>query len=292
MLFLQIVLNGILLGGLYACMAIGFSLIWGVMNIINLAHGSMMLVGAYVTYSLHVRFGIDPILTIPFSATTLFLFGYALQRFVFNRVVMTSVFLTLILTFGLDMILINLNIALFTADVRSITTWYSGLALDLGGIRLAYTRILVFVIALLLTLGLHQFLRHSRIGRAIRATAQDPRAARVMGIDTARIYAVTFGLGAAMAGITGSLITVVYAFSPVIGDPFTLKSFVIVILGGLGNMFGAILAGMFLGVAENLVSGLLHPGYRDAISFWLLVAILVLRPSGFLGRPSYAVTRA
>jgi branched-chain amino acid transport system permease protein len=289
MLVGQIVLNGILLGGLYACMAIGFSLIWGVMNIINLAHGSMMMVGAYVTYSWYSRFAIDPILTIPFSAGALFVLGYALQRFVFNRIVMTSIFLTLIVTFGLDMMLINLNIALFTADVRSITTWYSGTALEVGGIRLAYTRILVFAIAVLMTLILHQFLKWSRTGRAIRATAQDARAARAMGIDIVHIYAITFGLGAAMAGIAGSLLTVVYAFSPVLGDSFTLRSFVVVILGGLGNMFGALLAGMFLGVSENLVSGFVQPGYRDAISFYLLIMILVLRPTGFLGRPTYGV---
>lgn len=292
MLFAQIVLNGILLGGLYACMAIGFSLVWGVMNIINLAHGSMMLLGAYITFSIHRRFGIDPILTIPCSAAGLFLLGYGLQRFILNRVVFSSIFLTLIVTFGLDMMLINFNIAMFTADIRSITTWYSGLALEIGGIRLAYTRIVVFVLALIMTLALHQFLKWSRTGRAIRATAQNPQAARVVGIDTVKIYAVTFGLGSAMAGAAGSLVTVVYAFSPVIGDPLTLKSFVIVILGGLGNMFGAIVAGMFLGVAENLVSGFLNPGYRDAISFWLLLVVLVLRPNGFLGKPSYAVPRA
>jgi branched-chain amino acid transport system permease protein len=291
MLFIQIALNGVLLGGLYACMAMSFSLIWGVMNIINLAHGSMMLLGAYVTYSLHARFGIDPILTMPFSAAALFALGFALQRFVFNRAVMRSIYLTLILTFGLDMMLINFNIAVFTADVRSITTWYSGLALDIGGVRLAYTRILAFIIALLLTLALHCFLKWSRTGRAIRATAQDPRLARVNGIDAARIYGVTFGLGAAMAGATGSLITVVYAFSPVIGDTFTLKSFVIVVLGGLGNVPGTILAGIFLGVVENLVSGFADPGYRDAISFCLLIAILILRPTGFLGKSSYAITR-
>lgn len=292
MLFLQVALNGILLGGLYACMAISFSLIWGVLNIINLAHGSMMLVGAYVTYTLHSRFGLDPVLTIPFSATALFVFAYVLQRLVFNRVVMTSIFLTLILTFGLDMMLINFNIAMFTADVRSITTWYSGAALEIGGIRLAYTRILVFALALTMTLALYVFLKWSRVGHAIRAVAQDPNAAQVMGVNTQRVYAVTFGLGAAMAGATGSLLTIVYAFSPVIGDPFTLKSFVVVILGGLGNMFGALLAGIFLGVAENIVSAFIHPGYRDAVSFCLLVAILVLRPTGFLGRRSYADSRA
>lgn len=292
MLFAQVVLNGVLLGGLYACMAISFSLIWGVMNIINLAHGSMMLMGAYVTFQLHRRFGIDPILSIPISASVLFGFGYLLQRIVLNRVVHTSIFLTLVLTFGLDMLLINVNIALFTADVRSITMWYSGLALDIGGVRLAYTRIIVFVLALAMTFGLHLLLKHSRAGRAIRATSQNAQAARVMGVDIPHTYAITFGLGAAMAGATGSLIAVVYTFSPVIGDTFTLKSFVVVILGGLGNMFGAIIAGIFLAVAENIVAGFIDPGYRDVISFWLLITVLLLRPSGFLGRPSFAVTRA
>ena len=292
MLFTQVALNGILLGGLYACMAMSFSLIWGVMNIINLAHGSMMLLGAYVTFSLYAHFGIDPILSLPFAAAVLFVFGFALQHFVFNRVLMRSVYLTLILTFGLDMLLINFNVAVFTANVRSITPWYAGQAFEIGGVRLAYTRILVFLLALLVTLALHQFLKWSRTGHAIRATAQDPRLARVIGIDTAWIYSLTFGLGAAMAGAAGSLITVVYAFSPAIGDSFTLKAFVIVVLGGLGNVPGTILAGMFLGVAENLVSGFVDPGYRDVISFGLLVMILVLRPTGFLGKSSYAVARA
>lgn len=292
MLLAQAVLNGVLLGGLYACMAMGFSLIWGVMNLINLAHGGMILLGAYITYWLFTRFGLDPVLTIPFSAAALFGLGYVLQRCVMHRLVIRSLFLTLIFTFGLDMVLTNVNIALFSADVRSITTWYSGLALDLGGVRLAYTRIFVFGLALALTLALHQFLRSSRTGRAIRATAQDPKAAHVIGVDIGRMYAITFAIGSAMAGATGSLIAVVYAFSPVIGDPFTLKSFVIVILGGLGNVFGVIAAGIFLGVTENLVSAFGNPGYRDAISFGLLVLVLTLRPTGLLGRASHAATRA
>ena len=292
MLFAQVTLNGILLGGLYACMAMSFSLIWGVMNIINLAHGSMVLLGAYVTFSLYTHFGIDPILSLPFAAGALFAFGFALQHFVFNRVLMRSVYLTLILTFGLDMLLINFSIAVFSADVRSIAPWYAGLALEIGGVRLAYTRILVFMLALLVTFVLYYFLKWSRTGHAIRATAQDPRLARVIGINTARIYSLTFGLGAAMAGATGSLITVVYAFSPAIGDSFTLKAFVVVVLGGLGNVPGTILAGMFLGVAENVVSGFVDAGYRDVISFGLLITILVIRPTGFLGKSSYAIARA
>jgi branched-chain amino acid transport system permease protein len=292
MLLAQSVVNGILLGGLYACMGMGFALAWGVMNVINLAHGSMILSGAFVTFWLTTRFGIDPILTLPFSAATLFLLGYVLQRYIINRIVSKQLYLTLILTFGIDMVLTNLNIALFTADVRSLTSWYTGLALEIEGVRIAYTRLIVFVLAVLLALSLRLFLNLSRTGRAIRATAQNAHAARVLGIDTKHIYAVTFGIGAATAGAVGSLFAVVYAFSPVIGALFTLKSFVIAILGGLGNPLGIVLSGVFLGVTENLVSSFGNPGYRDAISFGLLVLILVLRPTGLLGKQSYAVTRA
>lgn len=284
MLLVQILINGILLGGLYACMAIGFSLIWGVMNIINLAHGSMIVLGAYITYLITTHTGIDPFLTLPAAGAVLFLLGYALQKHLINRVVQASIFMTLILTFGLDMVMINVNLALFTADVRSITPSYANLAFQMGTIRVPYTRLGVFVLALALTGALYVFLKRTKVGRAIQATSQDVRAARIVGIDTERIYAITFGVGACMAGLAGSLVAVIYTFSPVVGDSFTMKSFVIVVLGGLGSIPGAIFAGVFLGVAENLVSGLLDPGYTDAVSFALLVLVLVLRRKGFLGR--------
>jgi len=284
MLLVQILINGILLGGLYACMAIGFSLIWGVMNLINIAHGSMIVLGAYITYLITTHTGIDPFLTLPAAGAVLFLLGYALQKHLINRVVQASIFMTLILTFGLDMVMINVNLALFTADIRSITPSYASLAFQMGSVRVPYTRLGVFVLALALTGALYLFLKQTKVGRAIQATSQDARAARVVGIQTERIYAITFGVGACMAGLAGSLVAVIYTFSPVVGASFTLKSFVIVVLGGLGSISGAIFAGVFLGVAENLVSGLLDPGYTDAVSFALLVLVLVLRPKGFLGR--------
>ncbi len=283
MLLMQVLVNGILLGGLYACMALGFSVIWGVMNLINLAHGSMIVLGAYITYFITTQTSIDPFLTIPISGAGLFVLGFLLQKYLLNFVVHASVFMTLILTFGLDMVMINVHLALFTADIRSITTSYAGLGFQIGEIRLPYTRLGVFILALALTFALYLFMQRTRIGRAIRATAQNVRAACVVGIDTKQIYAVTFGIGACMAGAAGSLMAVVYAFSPVVGASFTMKSFVIVVLGGLGSIQGAIVAGIILGVAENLVSGLLYPGYRDAISFILLVLILVLRPRGLFG---------
>ena len=283
MLAVEIVVTGVLLGGLYACMAIGFSVIWGVTNLINLAHGSMIIIGAYITWLAATKTGIDPFVFVPVSAAGLFVVGYLLQRLLLNRVLKRSLFMTLILTFGLNLLLININLEIFSADVRSITVPYAHYALELGGIRVPYTRLAAFAIALLLTLGLHLFMNATQTGHAIRATAQDTRAAAVLGIDTRQMYALAFGLGAAMAGAAGSLVAVLYSFSPVTGDSFTLKAFVIVALGGLGSIHGAIFAGIFLGVVENLVSGLWDPGYRDAVSFFILVAMLLARPRGLFG---------
>lgn len=288
MLYLQVLVNGVLLGGLYACVAIGFSVIWGVMNLINLAHGSLIILGAYITYLLTSVTPFDPFLTIPISGMALFLFGYALQKYLINLVIEGSVFMTLILTFGLDMLLINMNLALFSADLRSVTPSYAGLGWVIGTVRIPYTRLAVFVFALALTLALHLFMNRTRLGNAIKATSFDKEAAALTGVDVLRIYAITFGIGAGMAGMAGSLISVIHSFSPVLGGAFTMKAFVIVVLGGLGSIPGAIIGGLILGIAENFASVLLGAGYSDAISFLLLVVILVLRPRGIFGKLFYA----
>lgn len=286
MLLVEVLVNGVLLGGLYASMAIGFSIIWGVMNIINLAHGSMIVVGAYVAYWLNTRFGVDPFLTLPVAGLALFVMGFFLQQHLLNRVVRASVFMTLMVTFGLDMVLMNLNIALFTADIRSISTAYGGV--QVGGIQIPYRRLAVFAVALALTLGLQWFMSRTRTGNAIKATSFDPEAASLVGMNTARVYAVTFGIGALMAGVTGPLIATTQSFSPVIGAALTMKSFVIVVLGGLGSIPGAIVGGVILGIAENLTSVVLGAGFRDVVSFVLLVVILVVRPRGIFGKRFYA----
>lgn len=283
MLTLQVVLSGILLGGLYACMAIGFSVIWGVTGLINLAHGAMILMGAYLTWWLHTRTGIDPFLTIPLSAGLLFVIGYLLQRYLLERVIRASMFMTLVFTFGLNMVLVNVMLQLFSADVRAVTMPYASAALELGGLRLPWTRIAVFLIALGLTAALYLYMSHTRAGNAIRAVAQNPRAAATLGIDVRRVRALAFGIGAGLAGAAGTLMAALYAFAPISGDGFTMKSFVIVLLGGLGSMVGAIAAAMVLGICENLVSGLGAPGLRDAVSFVMLLAILLLRPRGLFG---------
>jgi branched-chain amino acid transport system permease protein len=291
-LIAQALVNGILLGALYACIAIGFSLIWGVMNLINLAHGSFVLLGAYVTASVNQALGLDPFLTIPFSGAVLFGVGYAIQRGLVNRVLARSVFTTLIFTFGLNMLMVNILLLVFTADLRGILVPYSGAGWQFGTVRVPLPRLIVFAVAILLTVGLALFTNRTRLGAAIKATSFDVDAARLVGIDIDHIYAVTFAIGAAMAGAAGSLIAVNLAFSPVLGDSFTMKAFVVVVLGGLGSIPGALAAGMILGIVENLSSVLMDPGYRDVISFGLLLAVLVLSPRGLFGKRFYAEIRA
>ena len=286
MQFLQAILNGVLLGGFYASMAMGFSIVWGVMNIIDLAHGSLIIIGAYITYGLASHFGIDPFLAIPPAAAVLFAFGYGLQRFLINRALQASIFATLILTFGLDRVLVNANLQLFTADIRGVTPPYASQAFVIAGLRLPWIRLEVFAVALLTMFALWAFLERTRTGAAIKATSFDRDAASLVGIDPFRIYSLTFAIGAALAGIAGALVATVSSFSPVVGDDLTTRSFVVVVLGGLGSVPGAIAGGIILGIAENLTA-IVNPSYSDAVAFVLLVAFLVTRPRGLFGRRFY-----
>lgn len=292
MLTLQIVASGVLLGGFYACFAIGFSVVWGVTGLVNLSHGALMVMGAYMTWWLNSRFGLDPFAALPFAALALFLFGIGLQRWVLERVIRTSLFMTLVLTFGLNMVLVNVLLELFNADARAISMPYSSLALEVAGLRLPWTRLAVFGLALFLTLLLHLFMGHTRTGNAIRATAQNPRAAATLGIDARNMRVIAFGIGAGLAGAAGSLMASLYAFSPGSGDSYTMKAFVIVLLGGLGNMGGAIAAAILLGVTENLMAGLGVPGLSNAVSFLLLLTILMIRPRGLFGARHLVDARA
>ena len=277
-----------LLGALYACVGMSFSLIWGVMNIINLAHGSMIMLGAYVAFLLYSTLGLDPFLAIPVASGVLFAVGYAFQRYVMNLVMKGSIFSTLILSFGFDMLLVNVLLAVFTADTRSITPAYASRIVSYGDLRVSYVRLGVLAIALLLTALLWLFLNRTRAGNAIRATSFDQEAAQLVGVEIRGIFPLTFAIGAAIAGAIGPLVAMTTSFSPVLGDVLTMKAFVVVVLGGLGSVPGAVVAGMVLGVAEHLSTLVFGSGYQEAISFAVLVAVLVLRPAGLLGKKFYA----
>lgn len=284
----QVILNGLLLGGLYGCVGVGFSLIWGVMNLINVAHGAMIMLGAYVTYWLFRSYGLDPFLSIPISMFVLFLLGYAIQKYVINLVVKRGVFMTLVLTFGWQLLLINAALVLWKADYRAVTPSYGGAGFEVGGLVFPYVRLAILGAALLLTFLLYLFMAKTKIGNAIKATALNKEAAQLVGVNISQIYAITFGVGAALAGAAGSLISTVYTISPIMGQPLIGKAFVVACLGGLGNMAGALIGGLIVGLAETMGGTIIGPGYQEAISFVLLVLILVLRPEGILGRKFFA----
>jgi branched-chain amino acid transport system permease protein len=281
----QLVL-GLLLGGVYVAVAVGFSLVWGILNIINLSHGAFIVLGAYVTWTLFTRFGLDPFLSLPIDAAALFVLGYVIQRSLVNRVIRAPVFFTLLLTFGVNLAIVNLLLAIFTSDFRSVTPPYSGSGLALGGVLVPYVRLAAFVIALVLAALLALLLGRTRVGAAIQAVASDRDAAQLVGIDLRHTYALTYGIGAATAGIAGGLLSLVQAISPTAGEPYTLQAFVVVVLGGLGSVTASVVGGLVFGLIE--VFGQQAPGlgagYANAIAFAVLVIVLAVRPRGLLGR--------
>jgi len=284
-LLLQNLVNGLLLGGLYVCIAIGFSLIWGVLNIINLIHGSLIVLGSYIAYYAFVGFGISPFLAPVFIMPMMFVLGYALQQSVLNRVVGKPVLITLTLTFGLDLILNNLMLAAFKADFRRVSLSFA--PLEVGPILIPTDRLIAMGLALLLTAALALLLYGSRTGRAIVAVRNDREAAALMGVNVRQIFAVTFGIGSAFAGAAGALMSVVFPISPVESGLYLGKAFVVCVLGGLGSVGGALAGGLALGVIENLGAMAIGPEYSVMIGFLVLLAVLVVRPTGLAGRRGF-----
>jgi branched-chain amino acid transport system permease protein len=279
MLLAQILLNGILLGGLYGLMALGMALVWGVLNIVNLAHGALVMLGGYCVYFLFTGLGVDPFAALPIAMLALFIFGYLLQRYVLNFIVRSALLNTLLITFGLDVVLTYLAQLAFTADFRTINPSYAGANVNFLGLTVPLLRFWTFLAALLLAALLWILLERTRLGRAIRATAQNLVAARLYGVDPVQLYAVTFGIGAALAGAAGGLYGLVSQVTPYIGAPLTAKSFVITIMGGLENPFGIIIAGITIGIAEALAALYIGSTFTDAITFGLLLLVLMLRPA-------------
>jgi branched-chain amino acid transport system permease protein len=285
--FLQATSYGLLQGGLLAMIAVGFSLGWGVMNVINLAHGAYVLLGAYTAWELHAAWGLDPLLGAVAGGLVMFAVGYAVQRLLINQIVNAPIFLTLLLTFGLQLVLVQGMAVAFSADYRSIATAYASESFGVGDVRLPYGRLVAFAAAVVATVALVTFVRRSRTGLAILATGMDRTAARLMGINARHMYALTAGIAAALAGAAGALVGLVGTFSPPDAARFTLLSFVISVLGGLGNMYGALLGGLVLGVVQAWAGQYLPGTWVNAVAFAVLVAVLIVRPSGLAGRAFY-----
>ena len=287
MIYLQIAANGLVLGGLYACIAVGFSLVWGVLNVINILHGSFIVLGSYVALYAYTYLGIHPFASIVIAGAVLYALGYVLQAGIINRVVAAPVLMTLTLTFGLDLVLNNGMLVAFTADYQAVNLAHPLGVLALGPIFLPGDRVAAMVLALLLTVLLWRLLRDSRIGRAIVAVRMDREAATLMGVDVKRINAVTFAIGACMAGAAGALLSIIFPISPLNGPLFLGKAFVVCVLGGLGSVPGAMVGGLVLGVLESFCAYWFGPERAVTLSFALLLVLLFVRPSGLMGRRGY-----
>ena len=282
---LQIAVNGLMLGALYACIAVGFSLVWGVLNVINMLHGSFIVLGGYLAFFAWQYLGLHPLLSVLAVSPLLFMLGWGLQYGLINRVVAQPVLTTLTLTFGLDMIVYNFMTVAFTATPRRV-------ALDLGslqalGVVVPLDRVAAMLLALALTGLLFFVLRSSRLGRAIVAVRMDRDAAALMGIRVDRIYAATFGIGAMMAGACGSLLAVVYPITTSMTDQFLGKAFVVCVIGGLGSVPGALAGGLALGLIESGTGHVLGPQHAVTVGFFLMILLLMTRPTGLMGRRGY-----
>jgi branched-chain amino acid transport system permease protein len=276
----QVVISGLLAGSLYALVALGLGLIFGVMRVLNVAHGPLMMLGAYTTFWLFHWLGVNPYLSLLVTMPLLFLVGVGLQRLFVRRVVDAPELSSLLLTFGVSIALVNLAQLAFTSDLRSVE-FLTGSFL-VGPFALSKARLLTCAFAIAITAGAFVFLKSTRLGKAIRAVSQSREVAQVCGIDVQRIHLLAFGLGTALAAAGGTLVAVMVAIQPEMGQVYTFKSFLVIVLGGAGNYPGALLGGLFLGLVEQLASLFLTTQVNEANPYVLLVLILLIRPTGLL----------
>jgi len=295
-LLLQLAANGFLLGGVYSLIALGLSLIFGVMRIINFAHGEMMVWGMYVAYTLLLWTGVDPFFSFLISAVVLFGLGYLLQRVVVNRILDFPEAMQVLPLVGMAMVFENGARIVWGPDYLSPQSRFALSSLSFGNMMIDVPRLLAFLLAIVITIAVLIFLKKTAMGKSIRAAADNRTGALLVGTDVNKTYAICFGIGTACVGAAGGLLVPLMPLSPHIGAPFTILSFIIVILGGMGSLPGAMIGGLIIGVAESigpeLITGLFHgvgldldfPNtMKQVVSFFILIVIMLLRPQGLFG---------
>lgn len=280
----QALTSGVLLGGLFALTALGLSLVLGVLRLVNLVHGELVILGAYLGYYLLARTGLDPLIGLLVIAPAMAALAYPAQRYLLSPLVRHGAEAPLLTTFGLSVIAQNLFVLLFTADTRSITRPYGSAPLDLGFATVPQIYVIGAAVSLAVVAAVHTLLTRTDFGRAVRASSEDPAAAAVLGVRVQSVYARTYALGAACAGVGGVLVGTAFSFTPSSGSGWLLTGFAVVVLGGLGSVVGTLLGGVALGVVESLGGATFGDGYRDLVGLLVFLAVLTVRPQGILGR--------
>jgi branched-chain amino acid transport system permease protein len=283
MLILQLLISGILIGGIYALISIGLTLIFGVVRVINFAHGEYLMVGAYLVYWLNVLLGVDPYMSFFIVVPVMYLAGVMTYNVVIKPILMRPSHNQILITVGLSFFLQNLALLIFKADFRTVSTVYSSFAIRAGDISIGFPRLMAFMIAMLVTFVIYLFLKRTYLGKAIRAVAMDRQGAMLMGIDINFIYKFAWGIGIMCMGIAAIMIVPIYPVYPLIGQMFVLVAFVVVVLGGLGNFTGALLAGLLLGVVESFSGFFIHPALKEVVYFIIFIVVLSIKPSGLFG---------
>jgi len=281
--FVQAFLNGLLVGGVYALIASGMALIFGVMRLVNFAHGAFLMLGTYLSYYGWVEYGLNPYFFFPLWGAVLFVLAVVIYKVLVRRVMGANDFLQILLTEGISLAIVGLAQLKFGADYRQINLPVANRITGFGSLHFSVGYILSFAVSVLLVIALTQFLARTEMGRAIRAVAQNRSVAPLMGIRVERVSAITFGLGIACAGIAGALLLPIFWTNPTVGAPYTLKSFVIVVLGGMGSVQGAALGGLLLGVAEQFTAYTWADRYAEVVNFVIFLLVLLFRPQGLFG---------
>lgn len=278
----QVAVSGLLLGGVYALISIGLTLIFGVMRVVNFAHGEFLMIAMYATFWLFHLYGMDPYVSIVLVAALLFLVGILTQMSIVRPILRGSPAMQIFATVGLSIVLQNAALVFWKADYRSVDTPYARAVLSVGPLQVGVSRLTAFLVALAITVALFYFLKRTYLGKAIRCVAQDRTAALLMGINISRINMITFGIGAALVGVAGAILMPIYPAFPTVGTYFVLIAFVVVVLGGMGNVTGAFLGGLIIGLVEAF-SGFYVPALKEAVYFVVFIMVLLIRPTGLFG---------
>jgi len=281
---LQMLINAILLGGLYALMGIGFSLQWGISGIINLSYGAMVILGSYISLEFFNLFHLDPFVSMIISGAILFVIGAIIYRGLLQPFLKGGIVFTLILTFAVRLIVENIILKVWSADYRTIRVTYAGSNFQFGDAYIPLIKFLAFLVAAVLIYLTYLFMMKTKIGKGIQAVALDKEGAQAVGMDVERMYLINFALGTALAGLTGSLWASIYSFSPHLLGSIVGKVFIIAILGGLGNIWGAAAGGLLLGIAETAGAVFLGSEWQEAIGMVIMVSVLLWRPYGLMGK--------